>query len=395
MDTLAGGEAQFLTQVYELLATGEGGDIAALIEKRRTELDISQQQVARVTGINMETLRRIISGEAQKVDVLTLLKLSIYLEMDMDGLARMFVAGMKPEDVGELEQTRRRNYIVRMFDLPGLKKVNFIESVADFDAIERRIVRFFKLDSIFEYGNKVIYPLFSRTKRTTGDKMRDFWVGSARCQFAAHPNPNDFDKSTLLDLVPQIAQYTRYEKTGLKTVAAALFRAGVTVICQSYLPGTQVRGATFLVDDKPYIVLTDFNRSLATVWFCLMHELAHVIYHWDQLKVVRYHLSGEDDLFLMENEANFFAREMLFPSEKRRYADTIIDNPQLVAGYARQNNVHPTIIYALNAHETQEYFRYAQYKVDPTEAIHELKCGLLEQAEVGEDVERVMKSLAR
>lgn len=394
MDTPLGGEDQFLARVYDLLASGEGSDLATLIERRREELGISQNQVGRVTGLNMETLRRIMSGEAQKVDVLTLLKLSIYLNMDMSGLARMFVAGMKADDVGELEKVRRRNYIVDNFDLDGLKRVGFIQSTTDLDAIEDRIVTYFELNTIFDYREQIIYPLFSRTKRTTGDKMRDFWVGSARCQFARHPNPNDYDRKSLLELVPQIAQYTQYEKTGLKTVAAALFNVGVTVICQSYLSGTQVRGATFLVGGRPYIVVTDFNRSLATVWFSLMHELAHVLYHWDKLEDVRYHLSGEDDLYLMEDEANYFAREMLLPAEKRRYAETIIDNPYLVSGYARQNKIHPTIIYGLIARETGFYAHYATNKVDPGEAIRELRLELVNKVRASEGVGRIMETLS-
>lgn len=394
METQTGGEDQFLARVYDLLSSGEGSDLPTLIEQRREELGVSHNQVGRITGLNMETLRRIMSGEAQKVDVLTLLKLSVYLDRDMSDLARLFVAGMKPDDIAELERTRRRNYIVSNFDLKGLKRVGFISSITDFNAIEERVVTFFGLDTIFDYRAKIVYPLFSKTKRTTGDKMRDFWIGSARCQFAKHPNPNEYDRDALLELVPQIAQYTQYEKTGLKTVASALFNVGVTVVCQSYLSGTQVRGATFMVDGKPYIVLTDFNKSLATVWFSMMHELAHVVYHWDKLQEAVYHLSGENDIFLMEDEADYFAREMLLSDEKRRYAETIIDNPHLVVGYAKQNKTHPTIIYSLIAHETGFYAHYATNRVDPSEAIREIRAELLDKARVTDGVDIVMETLA-
>ena len=95
-----------------------------------------------------------------------------------------------------------------------------------------RFVDFFGLGSIFEYDVKVAASLFSRHRRTPREKMRDFWVRSAYSQFERRPNPNDFDESRLSELVLHIHGYTRYERSGLLTVAQALYGAGVTVIAQ-------------------------------------------------------------------------------------------------------------------------------------------------------------------
>lgn len=401
MDDPTYNEGIFLSQIYEILSSSnEQKDLAALIEDRREELGISARQVSRVLKLNKESLRRIISGEAQKVDALTLLKLSSFLEVGLDGIAKVFVASMTPESIRELEESRVRNYLVSTFDLDGLKKINFINSITDFDSIAERIKTFFGLESVFEYDTKVARTFFSQTRRSPSDKMREFWVQSAVCQFNMRPNPNEYDRERLMELVPQISQYTRYEKTGLLTVAKALYRAGVTVIAQTYLPFTQVRGATFVIDDKPCIVITDFRKDYSTVWFTLMHELAHVLYHRDMLNKTRYHLTGEDDLFLVEDEADHFARELLFPERKMKYVETLIDNEHYVYRYAKKHNIHPAIIYGFYAYkkyieedDNSGYARYNKHMISPDEAIEAIRCYPWDKPTVGEDINQAVDQL--
>lgn len=400
MDYTRYDENAFLDQVYSLLTSDHEESLPALVNRRCKELDLSENQLARVLGIGKESLRRILGGEAQKVDILTMLKLSTFLGVGVDGLAKVFVAGMTPDAIGDLEAMRRRNYIVKHFDLDRLKKVGFIESVTDFEAIENRITRFFGLDTVFQYTTEVGYSLFSRTKRDSHDKMREMWVRSAYAQFQSRPNPFGYDHNRLLELVPQIRQYTRFEKNGLLKVAQALYRAGVTVIAQKYLSFTQVKGATFIVEGKPCVVVTDFGGDYATAWFTLMHELAHILYHWDKLETTRYHLTGEDDLFLIEDEADHFARELLFPSKKLAFVEPFIDNPHLVKRYAEQEGIHPSIIYSFYAYrryadsgDSSGYAFYKKLMASSDDALKAIRCHPWDKETVTSDIDHVITNL--
>ena len=111
------------------------------------------------------------------------------------------------------------------------------------------------------------------------------------------------------------------------TVFRALYNVGVTVIFQPMLSRTQIRGATFLINNKPCIVVTDLHKSYPTIWFSLIHELHHVLFDLEELEKVKYHLTGEPDLFLMqEDKANEFASEYLISAEKLRYIEPLIHN---------------------------------------------------------------------
>jgi Zn-dependent peptidase ImmA (M78 family) len=102
------------------------------------------------------------------------------------------------------------------------------------------------------------------------------------------------------------------------------------------------------VNHKPCIVITDFNKNYATIWFALIHELHHVLYDLETIEKSRYHLSGEPDLFLIqEDKANDFAREYLFSEDKLRNIEAFIHNPIIVSKKAKEYNIHPSIIYSM------------------------------------------------
>jgi Zn-dependent peptidase ImmA (M78 family) len=177
--------------------------------------------------------------------------------------------------------------------------------------------------------------------------MKDFWIKSSYKYFELIDNPNEYSRENLIDLIPKIKPYTQNVEKGLLTIFQALFNIGVTVVFQPSLPKTQIRGATFFINDKPCVVITDFNKNYATIWFALIHELNHVLFDLEIIENTKFHLSGEPDLFLLqEDKANEFASEYLLSSEKMRYIEKLIDNPLVVRRFAKECQIHPCIIYS-------------------------------------------------
>ena len=176
--------------------------------------------------------------------------------------------------------------------------------------------------------------------------MRDFWVKSAHAHLKSFDNPYPYERKQLLELIPKIRPYTMNVEQGLVTVIQALFYAGVTVMYQPLLTNVSVRGATFAVNDKPAIVLTDYNKSYPTLWFALLHELHHVLHDWEQIQTNNYHLTGQPDLYLLnEEKADDFARDFLCAKAWSKYIRPHLNNPTVVNRYARERQIHPSIIY--------------------------------------------------
>lgn len=392
---------KILNEIYELLESDSSVSLKELVSQRMNELGITSfRQLANLVDIQHNTLDRLLSGDTQKVDLFSMIKLDEFLGIGISQIVSVYVNSLRPEFVGELVRARNVSYIIKQFDLTGLKKAGFIDSTTDFEHIERRITRFFELDSIVEYDREIGEVLFSRTKTHSDDKMRDFWVRSAIHQFKRYENPNDYNRAALLTLITKIRPYTRFEEKGMFTVMKALYNIGVTVIVQSYLAKTQVRGGTFVVNGKPCIVVTDYNKSYATLWFALLHEVFHVCYDFEDLKQgFVYHLSEDArDLQLMrEDDADYFAREMLFRQEKLDYISHAINSPSIVAAYAEKHSVHPAIIYAFYCYYEKKqnnkdlYAQYQQYFGKPDKALQMVRSNPWDKETIWQEIETFKK----
>ena len=389
-----------LTEIYELLESGSNISIKDLINEKKEELGItSDLQLSKVLNIDRTTLNRILTGDVNKVDLFSILKITQFLGVNLEKLAQVYVASLKPEFIGELEQARRSNYIIKNFDLTGLKKAGIIDDVSNLASVEQRLLEFFDLDSIFEYSDSDTSVLFSRTKANSNDKMRFAWVRSAFFQFKKIQNPHTFDNESLLLLIPKIRSYTQYEEKGFITVLQALYLVGVTVIVQPYLNRTQVRGGTFIIGNMPCIVLTDYKKSYPTLWFTLMHELYHVLYDFEDLKSWKYHLTGEPDTLLFrEEDADLFAREILFPVEKLNYIRHMMNASAIVAQYAEKNNVHPSIIYSFYCWQQEKignkvWGLYDKFIPNSDKAIKHIKTNPYNKRKVFDEIETIKKYL--
>ncbi|CAA0182882.1 helix-turn-helix domain-containing protein [Tenacibaculum maritimum] len=366
---------------------------SVLFNKRIQELGITQSRAEAMLGIEKKSLNSILNKEAKRVDIITIIKLAQFLNLPVDDFVKVYLQELPSEQIGDLERAKRNNFIVQNFDLPQLHKSKFISSKTDYDSIENRITSFFGLESIYEFAKEIVTPAYSRTKRSSSDLMREFWVQSALSQFKLLENPNEYSREKLIDLIPKIRPYTRNVKKGLVTVVKALFSVGITVIYQESLPNISVRGATFVVNGKPCIVINDLYKRYPTLWFSLMHEIHHVLYDFDEIKQVKYHLTGEPDLWLKEERANDFAREYLFSYKRSKYIEPFINEAVLVREYAEKSQVHSSIIYNFYMYDNNNWAKFKNKMPNISLAIDNLNVKIWESESVDATVEKLKKEI--
>lgn len=372
-------------------------DFANLFENRIQELSITKHQAYNVLGLDKKTIEPILDGSAKITDIANLIKLGEFLKFEtIEELIKTYVANFTTEQIEELTKTRKANYIVSNFNLDVLKKLGFLKSISinDFDEIESLIKTHFNLESIYDYEQK-IGVAFKKSRRAKQNKMLDFWVTSVHQQFQKIDNPNPYDRTYLKELVPKIKPYTLDEETGLLKVACALYQAGVTVISHQHITTTQVHGATFIINEKPCIVLTDLNKKYSTTWFALMHELFHCLFDYDEIYNQTFHLSTSDEpeLFLnREAEADRFAKNYLFSEEKLHYIKPLISNNLAVTRFANANGIHPSIIYDFYCWDAKEkankdYWKfYRKYIPTSDIALDKIKLGLFDYKELDQNI---------
>lgn len=162
-----------------------------------------------------------------------------------------------------------------------------------------------------------------------------------------------------------------------------------------------MRAATFCINDKPCIAITNYKDYYSTLWFALFHELYHVLYDWEEIvnSEGATHISaGMSTGTIDEDAANAFAARYLFDDEKMELVIPFMDDRNYVAKVARGYNVHESIVYALYAYKysTNENKLFAKYKdclIDPKSAIKEFAPSMYERYEPIPTITKITKSL--
>jgi HTH-type transcriptional regulator/antitoxin HigA len=326
------------------------------------------------------TLNGILDGTQKNIDFTNLIKIASFLQIPKMQVTELYLNALENNYPTYTISSDKIKFIKENFDLAVFKKAGFIDSITDFRHIEERLLSRLGLKSIFEYkrlGNDVAFS--SGLFKPKNEITRSFWIGAARTIFEELANPYEYNKQALIEYFPQLRWHSTNVERGLVEVVKSLFKLGITVIYQPSLHTLQLRGATFSVNEKPCIVLTNYVGFYATLWFSLIHELYHVLFDWDDIRVNSYHLTDDDNdqLTVREREdlADNFARQYLFSKEKTEEVKRYLNDSVYIREVALNNHVHPSIIYVFNAFDvgSKDRMAWARARSHSPEAVDAVK----------------------
>lgn len=349
---------KMLDQILISYKHNKSDSLREIFDKVILSKGISQFQAEKTLEIERKTLNAILDGTSKRIDYEIIIRLADFLKMQPKELNDKYFNTILENYYTLDESIEKKKFIVDNFDLKNLKKCNFIDSISDFEHIEKRILEHFEYNNIYEYKQNRTTSVFSSVKNPENAKMREFWVESSVAHLKKINNHFKYDRKLLIDLIPKIRSFTMDESNGLINVIRALFKVGVTVIYRPYLPTLHARGATISVNDKPCIILTNYRKNFATIWYAFIHELHHVLFDWEYIKSNYYHITGEPDLLddnKREDAANEFAKQYLFNDSKLDEVSRFINSPSKVKEFAIKNQIHESIIYSFYKFDNKEY----------------------------------------
>lgn len=335
-----------------------------LFDNKLIELKMTTTAALETLEMQHRSLIGILEGTQKTVDFTNFSKLASFLQIPKDKVIDLYGSELEKNFPINAVSADKIKFIKENFDLAVLKKAGLISSLTDFKHIEQRLLTRLGLRSIFEYQkprNDIAFS--SGIFKPRNELTRSFWIKAAKNIFEDIANPYDFNKKALIEYFPQIRWHSTNIERGLVEVIRNLYKLGITVIYQPPLQTLRLRGAVFSVNDKPCIVLTNYVGFYATIWFALIHELYHVLFDWEDIKVNLYHLTDDDDEQLTvrerENLADDFARKYFFSKEKTAGIKRFINDPQFVKEIALENHIHPSMIYVFFAFDVGEKDRTA------------------------------------
>lgn len=358
-------------------------DLGQMLSIYMEENNLSESALSTILSINRKTLKPILNGDDMKIS--HAIRIASLLNISNDNLINGLTKQIKEEDLTYLDQTKKISFLLENFDLIELKATKVISSVNDYSTIEEELCRYFGYNDIAEYLDLAVKtPLFSKSKinvkPTKEKKMQDFWIKTNLLSFSKINNPNEYNRDLLKEFLKRIRTFTKDINDGFSQVQYVLYQLGITVIVQSYISKTKAYGVTMLVNDKPCIVITDMGKQYYKLWFTLLHELYHVLEDFEYLKTTSYHISDIEnrDLFVSEENADAFAREIFVPRDKMNILNQLVSNPYKINRLAISLDIHPSILYGVyldsaeRVIQSRDYPKYAKYLPSSTAALKDI-----------------------
>lgn len=164
--------------------------------------------------------------------------------------------------------------------------------------------------------------------------------------------------SITLDTLREIAQLS-WSALGPRLAVEFLAKKGVVVVVEQHLAHTHIDGAVMLLagGSKPVIGLTLRHDRIDNFWFCLMHELAHLIAHLGDAETDAF-IDDLDSLPMtaVEEEADKIAGEALIPTDE--WSKTPLRHlisADAAIQIANQFRVHPAIVAGRIRHDRKNF----------------------------------------
>ena len=132
-----------------------------LFEKKLNELRLTATNVLDILEISYRTLNGILEGTQKVLDVTNLKKLADLLQIPKEEVFKLYMDAIEKKFTISKAAPEKIKFIKENFDLTVLKKAGVINSLTDFDLIEKRLIAWLRLKSIFEYRKPRIDVAFS------------------------------------------------------------------------------------------------------------------------------------------------------------------------------------------------------------------------------------------
>lgn len=137
----------------------------------------------------------------------------------------------------------------------------------------------------------------------------------------------------------------------IRSCRKLLNRCGVYFVDLPAIANSKIRGVLATYEERPAIFISRRFKTHDHVWFAIVHELAHLLLHYDPDKIflsdIELSSSNEND-----TEANKFARSFFVGAGE--YEAFIASNDfshQAVRAFARDEDVHPGVVVGFLQHD--------------------------------------------
>lgn len=327
-----------------------GADLGDILIAARLAQNWKQKDLARRLGLQEQAIQRWESDRYRSINLANYMKVARALSVELSAKFHssevskwLLPPELRPAEVQKvLKHARAQGW--------------FDGQDSDEEDAKKRLIRY-----VTEHVGRHGTPSLLRTGINIKNHSED-WVLLSWKAHVTRRAESIIEKERLsyrpLDVtwLKQLAQLSAKDDGPLQA-QALLKEHGIVLIVERNIPGMEVDGAAFLVENIPVIGLTVRRDALDNFWFTLMHEIAHVILHYrtglasgffDDVE----HVEPDE----LEQEANKFASDLLVSEEVwSRSPARIAKTSTPIENLATQLGIAPAIIYGRIRFERKNY----------------------------------------
>jgi HTH-type transcriptional regulator/antitoxin HigA len=206
-------------------------------------------------------------------------------------------------------------------------------------------------------------PLF-RKNNTSDDALIALWLAKVTAIAKERGIRNEYTfKELTAEQLKEIAQLSKRVEI-IKELPNILEKKGIVLIYEKPVPSLKLDGLAFLLPDgSPVIALSFRYARLDSFWFTLMHELAHIVLHYELLEtpIIDDSEKEEGEKNDIEIQANRLAKASLVTSSQWRNCSAKYSiDPQEVIRFANSIGIHSAIVAGLLRKERNKYDIYSE-----------------------------------
>jgi len=225
-------------------------------------------------------------------------------------------------------------------------KRGWIEPSNDIDALEDRVCRFFRIQSL---EDEPALPLYAAKQSTPYDepptRPQLAWLYRAQ-RLARGVQAKPFSKSGVEEALSRLRALMHVPQE-VRHVPRVLSDAGVRFVLVQAIPGSKIDGACLQTDEGPVIAMSMRYDRLDNFWYVLMHELGHLSTGSAFIDVELDKRRDPQTKPKPERDADEFAEERLVPQARLESFIARVRplySTRRIEAFSQMMKVHPAIV---------------------------------------------------
>jgi len=324
----------------------------------------TQSEFAEIIGRSLTSVSNLVNAKATITPATAkLLAAALGTDdtywMNLDANYWLWKEDPAPGRIALAAQVRER------FPVREMIKRGWLEDSEDPAVLRARVLEYFEIPSL---DSSPRFDVAAKRAHDDSDELTEVqyaWLFRVKRAAETLPVPG-YSATKLRAAVPELRALAG-DPEKMRQVPRLLEECGVRLVVVEPLPGSKIDGACFwLTPHEPVIGMSLRLGRIDNFWFCLRHELEHVLRNDAHVDSDIYHTAPEP-LVEAEVAADAAAASFMVPDEELdafiRQGGPVFSEPRIV-GFARTLGVHPGLVVGRLHWRTKKYNMLRKFLID-------------------------------